>query len=119
MAPELMLFFNHAAGHVVSAALIQAAMVAGDLHAAVPYGDVGERFGVSRTHVRKIVEEAQAAGLVRLHGRGGHRVEILPSLWTSYDRGLAVGMFIHDTVHAVTIGRQAGATPQTAALAAE
>ena len=34
MAPELMLFFNHAAGHVVSAALIQAAMAADDLHAA-------------------------------------------------------------------------------------
>lgn len=119
MAPELMLFFNHAAGHVVSAALIQAAMVADDLNAAVPYGDIGERFGVSRTHVRKIVEEAQAAGLVRLHGRGGHRVDILPRLWTSYDRGLAVGMFIHDTVHAVTTGRQAGVTPQATALAAE
>ncbi len=119
MAPELMLFFNHAAGHVVSAALIQAAMVAGDLHAAVPYGDVGERFGVSRTHVRKIVQEAQDAGLVRLHGRGGHQVEILPRFWASYDRGLAVGMFIHDTVHAVTIGRQVEETRQSAAIAAE
>ena len=107
------------AGHVVSASLIQAAMAAHDLHAAVPYGDVGERFGVSRTHVRKIVAEAQEAGLVRLHGRGGHQVEILPRFWTSYDRGLAVGMFIHDTVHAVTIGRQAAETRRPAAAAAE
>ncbi len=119
MAPELMLFFNHAAGHVVSASLIRAAMVAGDLHAAVPYGDVGERFGVSRTHVRKIVQEAEDAGLVRLHGRGGHQVEILPRFWASYDRGLAIGMFIHDTVHAVTIGRQAAEARQPAAVAAE
>jgi hypothetical protein len=106
MAPELMLFFNHAAGHVVSASLIQAAMAANERHAAVPYGDLGRRFGVSRTHVRKIVEEAEDAGLVRLHGRGGHSVEILPRFWASYDRGLAVGMFVHDAVHAVTIGRR-------------
>ncbi len=119
MAPELMLFFNHAAGHVVSAALIQAAMGADDLHAAVPYGDVGERFGVSRTHIRKIVEEAQSAGLVRLHGLGGHRVEILPRFWASYDRGLAIGMFIHDTVHAVTIGRRVGDMARPTAIAAE
>jgi hypothetical protein len=117
--PDLMLFFNHAAGHVVSASLIQAAMAAHDLRAAVPYADVGERFGVSRTHVRKIVEEAQSAGLVRLHGRGGHRVEILPRFWASYDHGLAVGMFIHDTMHAVTIGRQAGSMRRSAAIAAE
>ncbi len=119
MAPELMLFFNHAAGHIVSASLIQAAMTAHDLHAAVPYGDLGERFGVSRTHVRKIVAEAQDAGLVRLHGRGGHRVEILPRFWASYDHGLAIGMFIHDVVHAVTIGRQARTAPQAVAIAAE
>ena len=107
LMPDLMLFFNHAAGHVVSASLIQAATAAHDRHAAVPYGDVGERFGVSRTHVRKIVEEAQSAGLVRLHGRGGHQVEILPRFWASYDRGLAVGMFGHDAVHALTVGRRA------------
>ena len=117
--PDLMLFFNHAGGHIVSASLIQAAMAAHDLHAAVPYGDVGERFGVSRTHVRKIVAEAQDAGLVRLHGRGGHRVEVLPRFWASYDHGLAVGMFGHDMVHAVTIGRQASETPQPVGIAAE
>ncbi len=119
MAPELMLFFNHAAGHIVSASLIQAAMGADDLHAAVPYADVGERFGVSRTHVRKIVVEAEEAGLVRLHGLGGHRVEILPRFWASYDRGLAIGMFIHDIVHAVTVGRQAVAAGGGVAIAAE
>lgn len=107
LAPELLLFFNHAAGHMVSAALLHAAMEAADAHAAVPYGDVGERFRVSRTHVRTILNEAQDAGLVRLQGRGGHRVEILPRLWTSYDRGLAAGMFGHDIVHALVTGRRA------------
>jgi hypothetical protein len=105
-APELMLFFNHAAGHMVSASLLHAAMAAPDRHAALPYADIGERFGVSRTHVRTILLEAQDAGLVRLQGRGGQRVEVLPRLWASYDRGLAAGMFSHDIVHALVTGRQ-------------
>lgn len=107
LAPDLMLFFNRAAGHMVSASLMQAAMAAPDRQAAIPYADVGERFGVSRTHVRELLVEAQEAGLVRLDGRGGHRVEILPRLWTSYDRGLAAGMFVHDIVHALVTGRPA------------
>lgn len=107
LAPDLMLFFNHAAGHMVSASLLHAAMAAPDGHAAIPYADMGERFGVSRTHVRAILNEAQDAGLVRLQGRGGHRVEILPRLWASYDRGLAAGMFSHDMVHALVTGRRA------------
>jgi hypothetical protein len=107
MAPDLLLFFHHAGGHMVSASLLRAAMEAPDALAAVPYADVGDRFGISRTHVRAILTEAQDAGLVRLDGRGGHRVEILPRLWTSYDRGLAAGMFSHDIVHALVTGRRA------------
>ena len=107
LAPDLLLFFDRAAGHMISAALLEAAMAAPDQHAAVPYADLGERFGVSRTHVRELLLAAQGIGLVRLDGRGGRRVEILPRLWESYDRGLAAGMFVHDAVHAVTIGRRA------------
>ncbi len=107
LAPDLLLFFNRAAGHMVSASLLQAAMATGDTHAAVPYADIGERFRISRTHVRAILLEAQDAGLVRLDGRGGRRVEVLPRLWTSYDRGLAAGMFSHDIVHALVTGRRA------------
>lgn len=106
LAPELLLFFNHAAGHMVSNSLLQAAMASPDGSAAIPYGDIGERVGISRTHVRQILLEAQSAGLVRLDGRGGHRVEILPKLWNSYDRGLAAGMFSHDMVHAIVVGRR-------------
>ncbi len=107
LAPDLLLFFNHAAGHMVSAALLKAAMAMPDAHAAVPYGDIGERFGISRTHVRTVLLEAQDAGLVRLDGRGGRRVQVLPRLWASYDRGLAAGMFGHDMVHALVTGRKA------------
>ncbi len=106
MAPELLLFFKHAGGHMVSAALLHAAMAAPDESAPILYAEVGERFGVSRTHVRSILDEAQAAGLVRLEGRGGKRVQILPKLWESYDRGLATGMFSHEVVHALAVGRR-------------
>jgi hypothetical protein len=41
---------NRAAGYPVIASLLQAALSSGDYpHAAVPYADVGDRFGVSRT----------------------------------------------------------------------
>jgi hypothetical protein len=107
LAPDLLLFFNRAAGHMISATLLHAAMNAPDQHAAVPYADVGERFGVSRTHVRELLSAAQDIGLVRLQDRGGRRVEILPRLWRSYDLGLAAGMFVHDALHAVVTARRA------------
>jgi hypothetical protein len=68
-------------------------------HAAVPYGDVGDRFGVSRTHVRRLLVAAEEAGLVKLHARGGHRVDILPRLWSSHDRGIAGGMYLGDIIY--------------------
>ena len=107
LAPDMLLFFNRAAGHLVSAALLQAALATEDRRASVPYGNVGERFGVSRTHVREILRAAEDIGLVRLEGRGGHQVEILPRMWESYDRSLAAGLFVHDAVHAITVGRRA------------
>jgi len=105
--PDILFFFNRAGGTLVVSALIQAATLADpdDPHPAVPYGDVGDRFGVSRTQVRKLLVAAEAMGLVTLHGRGGRRVEILPRLWKSFDHGLAVGQYVHDLAYAVATGR--------------
>lgn len=103
-APDMHLFFAHAGGYMVLAALLQAALAAGDgLHAALPYGHAGERFGLSRTHVRRLLETAQAAGLVRLHERGGRRVEILPPLWAGHDRALACRLYLYDLVHVAAL----------------
>jgi DNA-binding transcriptional ArsR family regulator len=108
--PDMMLFFYRAGGHMVLAALLQSALADPDLpHTAVPYADIGDRFGVSRTHVRQLLVAAQDAGLVNLRARGGHRVEILPRLWESYDRSIAGGMFAHDWVYGVVTGRQQAA----------
>jgi hypothetical protein len=106
--PDMMLFFDRVAGRAVLAALLQAASADPDhVHAAVPYAEVGDRFGVSRTHVRQLLMAAERQGLVKLQGRGGHRVEIQPRLWASYDRAIAGGMFLRDLVYGVAIGRKA------------
>ena len=106
--PDMMLFFDRSAGHMVLAALLHAALSDPDNpHPAVPYADVGDRFGVSRTHVRALLASAEENGLVKLQARGGHRVEILPRLWASYDRGIAGGMFFHDLIYGAAIGRTA------------
>lgn len=101
--PDTMLFFSHAAGPLIQNAVLKAAMDAGDPAAAVPYFDAADRFGVSRTHVRNLMETAQSAGLVKIVGRGGRGIEILPRFWSSYDRGLAVGMYLHDAVNCVVM----------------
>ncbi|MDA9523872.1 hypothetical protein XI06_27240 [Bradyrhizobium sp. CCBAU 11434] len=97
--PDTLLFFAHAAGPLIQNALLKAAMDASDPAAAIPYMEVAQRLGVSRTHVRNLMDSAEAAGLVRIVGRGGHSVEILPRHWVSYDRGLAVGIYLHDAVN--------------------
>src|SRR5262249_41148969 len=105
---DMMLFFHRVAGHMVLAALLQAASAdPHQLHAAVPYAEVGDRFGISRTHVRQLLSAAERTGLVKLRARGGHRVEILPRLWASYDRSIAGGMFLHDLVYGPATGRPA------------
>ena len=73
----------------------------------MPYADIGDRFGVSRTHVRELLAAAEENGLVKLQARGGHRVDILPRLWASYNRGIAGGMFLHDLIYSAATGRQA------------
>lgn len=101
--PDTLLYFAHAAGPLIQNAVLKAAMDSGDPAAAIPYMEVADRFGVSRTHIRNLMESAQAAGLVRIIGRGGRNIEILPRQWTSYDRGLAVGMYLHDAVTLVVM----------------
>ncbi len=117
--PDTMLFFNHAAGAVVQAELLRTAMMSPEYpDAAVPYADVGKRFGVSRTHVRQLLVAGEAAGLVKLHTRGGRRVQIMPRQWSSYDRGMAVGMYLHDLVYIATErATRPASLPEPAAVA--
>jgi DNA-binding MarR family transcriptional regulator len=103
--PELITFFSRTAGYPLLATILQAAMASPDYpHAAVPYADIGDRFGVSRTHVRNMMIEVEKLGVVKLHARGGQRVEILPHFWTKHDRGIAGGMFLHEVLYYALTG---------------
>ena len=54
--------------------------------------DLGTRFGVSRTHVRKLLVEAEELDLVRLTKSGGQFVELLPPVLQAFDRLVADAM---------------------------
>jgi DNA-binding MarR family transcriptional regulator len=106
--PETMLFFTRAGGHMVRSALLLAGMADPDnIHVAVPYAELADRFGISRTHVRQTLAAAEEAGLVRVMSRGGRQVELLPRLWSTYDYGLAGGMYLHDVVYRAALREQA------------
>lgn len=101
--PDTMLFFNHAAGAVLQAELLRTAMAVPDyMNAAISSSGLGSRFGVSRTHVRQLLVTAEGAGLVAISGRGTRSVRVLPRQWVSYDRGMAVGMYLHDLIYVAT-----------------
>lgn len=56
----------------------------------VTYQQIADRFGISRTHVRDLVTDAEAAGLMRATDEaGGANVEMLPPLWPVVDRWIA------------------------------
>jgi DNA-binding MarR family transcriptional regulator len=58
----------------------------------ISYSDLGDRFGVSRTHVRELLEEAEQMGLVRLIKGSGRFVELLPPVLQAFDRFVADAM---------------------------
>jgi hypothetical protein len=95
--PAVMRFLNRDAGILVLIKLIQmsATNSANDLS----YIDIGARFGVSRTHVRTLLEDAAQHGDVGLSGRGGHVVELKPSILQAFDRFVADAMSGHDLLY--------------------
>jgi hypothetical protein len=114
--PDTMFYFDRAGGVVVIAALLHEALAQDDRgDTAVPYAHVGDRFGLSRTHVRKLLIAAEEAGLVKLHAKGGRRVEILPRLWASHRYGTGCGMYIGDIGYLMTIRQISAAAAATAA----
>ena len=88
--PIVMLFQGRDAGVMI---LIKMIDMAGQPRGVEPlkisYSDLGGRFGVSRTHVRELLEEAEGLGLVRLTKGGGRFVELLPQLLRAFDRFVA------------------------------
>lgn len=103
--PAVMRFLNRDAGILVLIKLIQ--MSAADSTRDLSYTDIGARFGVSRTHVRMLLEEAAQHGDVGLSGRGGHVVELKPSMLNAFDRFVAAAMSGHDLLYKLARERMA------------
>jgi len=104
--PDIMLFMNRDAGITILTKLVQMRYAAeGDAIEKLSYTDIGVRFGVSRTHVRSLLEDAAQAGLVALTGQGGRPVELKPAILRAFDRFLADTMSGHDLLHRIALGR--------------
>ena len=108
--PAVMRFMHRDAGMLVLMKLIQ--MSAGDVAKGLSYTDIGARFGISRTHVRGLLEDAAQHGDVSLSGRDGRLVELRPSILQAFDRFLADAMSAHDLMY--KLARQRMGNPVTA-----
>jgi len=95
--PIMMLFQGRDAGVMILIKMIEMAAkqkVVAPLK--VSFSDLGGRFGVSRTHVRNLLEAAEEMDLVRLTKGRGQFVELMPPLLQAFDRLVADGMSGHD-----------------------
>jgi DNA-binding MarR family transcriptional regulator len=91
--PIMMLFQGRDAGIMILIKMIQmAGRQSGAAPLKVSYSDLGDRFGVSRTHVRKLLAAAEEMELVRLMKAGGQFVELKPALLQAFDRLVADAM---------------------------
>jgi DNA-binding MarR family transcriptional regulator len=106
--PDIMLFMNRDAGMTILTKLVQMLDAAGgDGVEELSYTEIGARFGVSRTHVRSLLQDAEQAGLVALSGQGGRLVELKPAILRAFDRFIADSMSGHDLLHRIALTRMA------------
>jgi DNA-binding MarR family transcriptional regulator len=88
--PLIMLFMTRDAGIMILIKMIEMTWPgSGAEPLEVSYSDLGRRFGVSRTHVRELLVEAEEMSLVRLSKGRKQLVEMTPQLLQAFDRYLA------------------------------
>jgi len=105
--PAMLLFLSRDAGTMILVKLVQMASTTRDAEG-LSYADIGARFGVSRTHVRTLLQDAERNGDVSLSGRGGKFVELKPSILQAFDRFVADSMSGHDLLFRITRSQMAG-----------
>ena len=90
---EAMRFIAHDSGLMVLFSLLASAARSpgGDL-STISYQEMTDRFGISRTHARDMIEEAAGAGWVRVSEPGGAAVQLTPTLMRIADRYVADAM---------------------------
>jgi hypothetical protein len=115
--PGIMLFLSRDAGVMILIKLIQMTQIANEgFEEGLSYADIGARFGVSRTHVRAVLHDAEHAGFVHLSGRGGQLVQLTPAVMQAFDRFVADSMSGHDLMFQIALktmtGNQASTSKQ-------
>lgn len=77
-----------------------------------PYVAKAEKFHISRSHVRNIIDEMASHGLVVAHQKGGKIVEILPRLRNTIDSYLALRFALQQTILLNAVSAfESGGTP--------
>ena len=96
--PIAMQFLNREAGVMVLLRLMQLGSrdATGEKFS---YSDIGARFGVSRTHVRKLLQDAERQGLVTLTKDNRQVASLSVTLVDAFDSFLAAGMSGHDLIY--------------------
>jgi DNA-binding MarR family transcriptional regulator len=105
--PVMLLFLGRDAGITILIKMIQMnarRADAGPLK--ISYSDLGRRFGVSATHVRNLLKEAEKMDLVRLTKTGGRFVELRPQLLQAFDRFVADAMSGFDLAYQLAVRAQ-------------
>jgi hypothetical protein len=106
--PAMMRYMGRDAGMLILFKLIHMT-AAGGVTEELSYTDLGARFGVSRTHVRMLLQDAEQSGDMALSGRGGRRVELKASILQAFDNFIADSMSGHDLIFRQTMERMTGA----------
>jgi biotin operon repressor/DNA-binding MarR family transcriptional regulator len=105
-------FFAHDCGYMILLLLLRGGRESGDNTISTGYQRLATQTGVSRTHVRRIVEAARDAGLLTTTARGGHDIRLTPAMWNAADRWFADNLALTDLLL-----REAGMQAQPAAAA--
>lgn len=82
-------FFAHDCGYMILLLLLRGARESGNDVISTGYQRIATQTGVSRTHVRRIVEAARDMGLLTTEARGGHDIRLTPLMWHAADRWFA------------------------------
>lgn len=99
--PAVMLFMGREAASLILYKLVQRAGEApGGARRRTFFADIAGRFGISRTHVRATLQDAEKAGLVQMSERS---IVIEPPLIAAFDRFVADTMAGHDLMFRIAM----------------
>jgi DNA-binding MarR family transcriptional regulator len=112
----VLMFLTRDAGYLAFLLVAQAELADSE---ELSFTSMARRLGVSRTHIRNLFVEAEAAGYVRLGPKRSRPVEIMPVLRDAYDRFLADVQADQDAVAQIAFAnlREADATGASGARA--